>query len=324
MARLRDVPVVLGSVGLVPFAKRVWGQVSEDSLLTWAAALAYSWLFAVFPFLIFVLALVPYLPERMKESTEAGIKTMVRQSLPKQANSEILPNIETSVEGLVDQPRGALLYLGIIAAVWAASGGMAMTMSAMDRCYELKTARPWWKQRLLALGLTLAAALLILAVVVLLPIGTAVRDWVTSPKHQYIHPNNRLLIVFNVLRWALAVVFMITLLMLIYHFGPAVKHHLRWITPGAVFSIVVWVLLGLLFRLYVERFGNYDKTYGTVGGVAILLLFFYVDAVVLLIGAEINSEIDFEVLKVRRGTSDFRPAEQEEEQQDAAPAAGNA
>jgi hypothetical protein len=95
----------------------------------------------------------------------------------------------------------------------------------------------------------------------------------------------------------------------LYHFGPAVKHRFHWITPGAVFCILVWVALGLVFKLYVERFVNYNKTYGTVGGAAVMLLFFYIDAAVLLWGAEINSEIDFEVLKVQRGSRNFLPAE---------------
>jgi uncharacterized BrkB/YihY/UPF0761 family membrane protein len=91
-----------------------------------------------------------------------------------------------------------------------------------------------------------------------------------------------------------------------------VKHRFHWVTPGAVFSILVWVLLGLAFRYYIERFANFNKTYGTVGGAAVMLLVFYIDAAVLLWGAEINSEIDFEVLKVKRGQRNFIPAEAEE------------
>jgi membrane protein len=93
-----------------------------------------------------------------------------------------------------------------------------------------------------------------------------------------------------------------------------VKHRFRWITPGSVFTICTWVVLGFAFRFYVDRYGKYDKTYGSVAGVAILLLVFYIDAVVLLIGAEINSEIDFEVLKLKRGTRDFMGAEDEPQQ----------
>jgi membrane protein len=201
-----------------------------------------------------------------------------------------------------------LTLFGLGVAIWAASGGMSMTMAALDKCYELEAGRPFYKQRPLAVLLTIVVAALILAVVVLLPIGTALKTWLIQ--REYITASDVVWIVlFDIVRWLLALLFMVTSLMLIYHFGPSVKHRFHWITPGATFCLVVWLLLGLAFRLYVAKFGSYEKTYGTVGGVAILLLFFYIDALVLLVGAEINSEIDFEVLKVKRGTRDFRPAE---------------
>ncbi len=101
---------------------------------------------------------------------------------------------------------------------------------------------------------------------------------------------------------------MITTVAVIYYFGINIRQRFNALSPGAIFTIGVWLILGIAFRIYVDRFAlrSYDRTYGTVGGVCILLLFFYIDAVVLLIGAEINSEIDFEVLGVERGTRDFR------------------
>ena len=303
MARLKDVPKVIRSVGAIGFTKRVWGQIVEDNLFTWACALAYSWLFAVFPFLIFVLSLLPYLPEMAKAHAKDEINHFVHQ-LPAQAADTIWKNVES----VLNHPKQGLLIVGLGIAVWAASGGMAMTMGAMDKCYELEVGRPFYKQRPLALLLTLSVASLILAVLVLLPIGTLVRNW--AIQYEYLkRADMALVVVFDVVRYALALLFMISSLTLVYHFGPSAKHNFHWLTPGAVFCIVVWLLLGLVFRTYVSKFGRYEQTYGTVGGVAILLLFFYVDALVLLIGAEINSEIDFEVLKVKRGTRDFRPAE---------------
>jgi len=182
-------------------------------------------------------------------------------------------------------------------------------MAALDKCYELEKGRAFYKQRPLAVLLTVMVAALILAVVVLLPVGTAVRTWLIH-RGLVTESNIGWVVLFDLVRWMLALLFMVSALTLIYHLGPSVKHHFHWLTPGAAFCLVVWVVLGLVFKLYVEKFGKYDQTYGTVGGVAVLLLFFYIDALVLLIGAEINSEIDFEVLKVKRGTRDFRPAEE--------------
>jgi membrane protein len=317
MARLSDVPKVISSVGAFGFARRVWGQVVEDNLFTWASALAYSWLFAVFPFMIFVLSLLPYLPERFKGQAEKEIDQFVHQ-LPDQAAETIWQN----VNNVLHKPKGGLLIVGLGVAVWAASGGMATTMAALDKCYELEQGRPFYKQRPLALLLTLVVATLMMLVLVLLPVGTAVRTW--AIKHEYVTDTNLALVVmFDLARWLLALLFMVSALTVVYHFGPSVKHKFHWLTPGALFCLVVWVILGLSFRAYVERFGKYEQTYGTVGGVAILLLFFYVDALVLLIGAEINSELDFEVLKVKRGTRDFRPAETVTEAHPEGPAAAS-
>jgi membrane protein len=293
MARLRDVPHVLRTVGVVGFVRRVWKQGSDDQLMTWAAALAYSWLFAVFPFFIFLMTLVPFL-------------------FPTQAAETLWNNLH---QHLLNPPPGSLWLRvgGIAVALWAASGGMAMTMNALDKCYELKEGRAFHRHRFLAMVLTVTVATLVLMVVLLLPVGGVVKDWIIRQELPGLHKGSPWMVAFDVARWALALPFMVSILTVLYHWGPNVRHRFHWVTPGAVFSIVVWVGLGLAFKLYLERFVNYNKTYGTVGGAAVLLLFFYIDAAVLLWGAEINSEIDFEVLKVRRGTRDFLPAEAEAE-----------
>jgi membrane protein len=307
MAQLRDVPHVLRTVGVFGFVRRVWKQGSDDQLMTWAAALAYSWLFAVFPFFIFLMTLVPYLPLSTKDAVRTELRDIVYLS-PTPAADALWSNVETHL--LNPTPGSVWLRVGgLVLALWAASGGMAMTMNALDKCYELKEGRAFHRHRSLAMALTVVIATLVLLVVVLLPVGGVVKAWIIAQQWPGLHKGSPWLIAFDVARWALAVPFMVSILTVLYHWGPNVRHRFHWVTPGAVFSIVVWVTLGLAFKLYLERFLNYNKTYGTVGGAAVLLLFFYIDAAVLLWGAEINSEIDFEVLKVRRGTRDFLPAE---------------
>lgn len=310
MARLSDVPKLFQSIGPLEFARRVWGQINDDNLFAWAAALAYSWLFAVFPFLLFLLSLIPYLPKDRRDEVQRNVRHFLMQWLPHEAARTLRENIEGNINNLLHQSKGLLLYTGLLIALWAASGGMASTMAALDRCYELDRGRPFYRQRLLAIAMTVVVMILLLSVGALLPVGSAVRAWVVA--RNLLDANHPLLMVFDIARWVLALLFMFLVLALIYYKGPSVKHHFYWVTPGAVFCVVVWLLLGLGFRMYIDRIGGrgYDRTYGAVGGVAILLLLFYLDALVLLIGAEINSEIDFEVLKVRRGTRDFRKAEE--------------
>jgi membrane protein len=296
MARLRDIQPVLRSFGAWAFVKRVIQQVSEDNVLVWASALAYSWLFAIFPFLIFLLTLVPYLPAHMRDSADRTVEDFMTDMLG-DASSTINDNLAS----VIHQPRRGLLGIGLIVSVWAASSGMSMTMAALDQCYDIRKGRPYYRQRPMAIALTIVVAICILAVLVLLPIGYGVQRWLwhrglmTTP----------LAIGFNIARYALAVMLMFAVLAVMYYFGPSIRQRFILITPGAAFSIIVWLLLDLLFRFYLTHFARYDQTYGTVGGAAILLLFFYIDAVVLLVGAEINSEIDFQTLGVPQGTRDF-------------------
>jgi membrane protein len=308
MARLYDVARVMRSVGPIPFVRRVWAEVNKDNLFTWAAALAYSWLFAIFPFFIFLLALIPHLPARVTGHAIEQVHIFVKE-LPPEAAELLWNNIDKNVQVMLQQTTGPLLVLGLVVALWSASGGVSNTMSALDRCYELDRGRPFWKHRLMALCLTIVVAIMLLLVIVLLPIATLVKVWLE--KAADLSDFAPWLVAFDMARWTASLILMFGVLSLMYYFGPAVKHHFSAVTPGAVFVVTVWVVLGLGFRFYIINMGgkSYAKTYGTVGGVAIMLLLFYLDALVLLIGAEINSEIDFEVLKIRRGTRDFRKAE---------------
>ena len=302
MPRVRDFPEAVRRVGWWSFIKRVYSQINEDNLLTWAAAMAYSWLFALFPFLIFLLTLVPYVPIDNKDRLIDEVQRTIKQSLPEDASEPINEQIKV----VLQSERKDLMSTGIILALWAASGGMAMTMSALNTCYEVRETRPFYTARPLALLLTIAVATLILSILVLLPITSGITRFALrylEARGQYFNPI--IVLAWNAARWALALVLMITAIGLVYHFGPGVKKRFHWVTPGALFTIVVWILLGLGVRLYIDKFASasYNATYGAVGGVAILLLVFYLDSLVLLIGAEINSEADFALMSVSATTT---------------------
>lgn len=307
---------MLWSVGPLEFARRIWKEVGDDGVFVWASALAYAWLFAFFPFFIFLLTLLPYLPAKVKAEAEGPLKSAIYY-LPQEGADLVWRNIDN----VIHQPHTGLLSTGILVTIWAASGGMNMTMSALDRCYDVPKMRPFYRQRPLAVALTFVVAILIIAVLILLPVGTAVTNFVVS--RNYIFISSGMLIAWNVARYTLAIVLLLGVLSIIYYFGPGVKQQFRVLTPGAIFTLGVWFLLGFAFRMYVNRYGKYDQTYGTVGGVAILLLFFYIDAVVLLVGAEINSEMDF-ALGVPRGSTDFRKPPLAREPEDLAGEPGRA
>lgn len=303
MARIRDLITVTRHVGPINFAKKIWFEVGDDNLFMQASALAYAWLFAIFPFVIFVLTLLPYLPENVKDKAETQLKQMLSENLPKKADI-VLDNVKS----LMNQPKGSLLSMGLLITIWAASGGMAMTMTALDGAFDAEKRRPFYQQRSLAVLLTIVVATLILLVMALLPMGTVAAnlaqkhgsDWLAKLgwNQSLLAP---ILIAWHVIRFSLSFVLLFSILAILYHWGTAAKTRLRFFSPGAVFCVLVWLLLGSLFRFYVDKFGKYEKTYGTVGGVAILLLFFYIDALVLLTGAEINSEVETKMTELNKG-----------------------
>jgi membrane protein len=296
MATLGDVRPVLRSYGIWAFLRRLWQQISEDDIFVWASALAYSWLFSIFPFLILLLSLVPYLPDNAKKSARNAISGLITEMLGKEAHT-----INDNIDTVMHQQRNGWLGIGLVVTIWVASGGMAMTMSALNSCYDVKESRGYIKLRALATAMTIGVTLGMLVIIILMPIGSAVEAWLSS-SGTFSMP---LQIAFDAARYFLSLLFALFVLSIIYYFGPNIRQRFRFLSPGAIFSAFVWIFLDVAFRFYVDRYARYDQTYGSVGGAAILLLFFYIDGLVLLIGAEINSEIDFERLGVASGSKDF-------------------
>jgi membrane protein len=296
MARVSDVPKVVKSLGFVEFAKKVWAEVTKDDVFTWGSALAYAWIFAIFPFLIFLLTLAPYLPGNAQER----IVEQSQKIAEKTVGGEAAGPVKQRVNDLVKNQKGGLLSIGLLLALWGASGGMSMTMSALDKAYYVQCTRSFIKQRLVAIGLTVASAVLILSVVFLLPIGTAILE--------FLHLGMVGKVLINIVRYGLALAMLFGVVSMIYYFGPCIKQKYQAVTPGAVFTVVVWILGGIGFAIYVQKFSDFNATYGALGAAIILLLFFYINAVVLLIGAEVNAVIDFETLNVERGATDISQA----------------
>jgi membrane protein len=287
MASLREFIPAVRSIGPLKFVITICKEISKDQLASQAAAVAYAWLFAIFPFLLFLLTLFAYIPQRHMVKPYEEISSTINKVMAKDAAQTVLGNLRE----VMHEPRSGLLSIGLIVTLWIASGGMSMTMSALDTAYDSTKINPFYKQRPVAILLTIIVMVLIAIVLILLPIGTAIEDWLASTQ---LIPG-RVLWLLTFARYLLAILLMLSILALLYTFGTRVRHRFSFLTPGAIFTVLVWVILGESFRFYVDRFGRYQKTYGAVGGVTILLLFFYLDALVLLIGAEINNLVNHAV-----------------------------
>src|SRR2546422_371146 len=272
---------VLGGLTLWELGRRRWQEIQEDDILDRAASLSYYFLFALFPTLLFLATLLGLLPgpDLMKTLMDyvAGV-------LPGDAASLVHRTLDEVVRGA----SGGLLSLGVLAALWAASNGTASIIIALNVAYGITHQRPWWRQRLVAVALTVALSALTLTALLLLVfgerIGEAVAGWVgLGPLFT---------LVWNVLRWPAAIVFALTGITLVYYLAPTARHRWRWVTPGSVFALVAWLTMCVGLRLYVRYFGDYNATYGSIGGVILLMLWLYLSGVALLVGAEIDSAVE--------------------------------
>lgn len=304
MASLSDLTKVTRRLGVWAVAKGLWHEVDKDDVFVWAAALAYSWLLAIFPFLIFLITLLPYIPKTQKEQVLGGIQQFLHK-LPAETATLLQSYVDETIGRVLTQTHGGLMSLGLLLTVWAASGGMSQTMYALDRCYDLKTRpRPFYKQRPIAVLLTIVAATLMLVVLILLPIGSLI----IALAWKYSHLPDALRPLIDTGRWTLAVLLMMITLNVVYFFGTRVKQRYRFITPGSAFCVIMWIVMGLGFRLYIDQFAvkGYNKTYGAVGGVVILLFLMYLAAVCLLLGAEVNSLVDQRMQEIQPRESDLQ------------------
>jgi membrane protein len=274
-------PWNLGGLSVRELGSRVWYEISKDEVLDRAAALAYYFLFALFPTLLFLTALLGMLP--LSGLMERLIQ-YVDQALPGDAASIVQKTLAEIQAGT----RGGLLSIGALAALWAASSGMSSVMTALSVAYDVEDPRPWWKRRLIAILLTVGFSLFILSALLLLVFGPRIGEAVAA----WFGLGELFTLVWNIVSVPLVMFLVLVGIALVYYFAPSVKQHWHWVTPGSAVGLVLWLAVSFGLRQYVTHFGNYSATYGSIGGVILLMLWLYLTGAVLLIGAEINAEIE--------------------------------
>ena len=272
-----------GLRGLGPWTvlKRSVKDFLDDKMMTYAAALAYQVLFAIFPFVIFLVALLGFL------NLSDFFDWLLQQAqvvLPRTA----MASVRQVVDEIRSQDQGGLLSFGIVAAVWVASAGVRATMDALNVAYDVEETRSAWKRYPLSIIYTLGLAVMIIAATALMLLGSQLIGWLA----QQIGLADWFTTLWSWLHLPVAVVLLMVAVATIYYAGPNVEQPFRLVTPGAVLAVVVWVVASLGFSYYVANFANYQAIYGSLGAVVVLLLYFYLSAAALLFGAEINAIID--------------------------------
>jgi membrane protein len=255
----------------------------EDNLTDWAAALTYYSLLALFPALIAMVSLIGLVGD--PKSTTSKLTEIITELGPESAAETFKGPIESIASNRGTAGLG--LVLGLAAALWSASSYIGAFIRASNVIYETPEGRPFWKLRPLQIVVTLGMIVLL----ALLALGLVLTGPIVNAIARPIGISHTAVTIWNIAKWPVMAAIFVFMVNLLYYVSPNVKvRGFRWVTPGSLVAIVVWVIASALFALYVANFGSYDKTYGTLGGVVVLLVWLWITNMAILFGHQLNAE----------------------------------
>jgi membrane protein len=268
------------AIGWRVLLRRTIVDTLEDDCPGLAAQLAFYFFLAVFPALLFLVSLMAYIP---LGTTIEHTMLRLESILP----TEIVTLIREQIERALAGSRGGLLTLGIAGAIWSSSSAVTAIITALNRAYDLDEWRPWWKRRILAIVLTVALAVFVVFASVLVIGGEGVAEWLA----RQVHASDAFVSVWSGMRWPLAFMLVMLAVDVLYYFAPNTDADWVWVTPGALLATALWLAASSGFRLYLQNFGSYSAVYGAIGTVIVFMLWLYLSGLALLVGAELNAEI---------------------------------
>jgi len=279
------VPMTRRRLGLVDFFKRLAKEIGEDHLAAFAGNLTYKGLFALFPLFVLLLSLLGIFgaPDLL-----TYLLDQARAVLPQDAYSLI----EDQLVGIAgSQAQGAFTVgaiVSILLALWGVSGAFRSIMEAMNVMYEVEEDRPFWKVYGLSIFLSLGVAVLLLSALVLVVFGPEIGGAIANA----VGLGFLFELVWNIAKWPVLLGVVLFAFALVYYFAPDVEQRFKFVSPGSITAVVLWLVFSLLFRLYVESFGSYSATFGSFAGIIILMLYIYYTSFILLVGAQMNQVIE--------------------------------
>ena len=259
---------------------RTYADVVEGHAMQMAAALSYYFVLSLFPALIFLSAVVAYLP--VPDLFNQALALMA-QFLP----ADSMGLVRRVVADVISPNKGTFLSFGILGSLWAASGGFAAAIEALNIAYEVKEDRPFWKTRPLALGLAFMTGALLLVALSVMIVGPRFGEWLAAR----VHLSGLFVLLWPYIHWTIAVGFTILAVEALYFLAPNVKQRFLATLPGAVLAVGCWIGLSYLLGIYFRHFANFNKTYGTLGAAIALMVWLYWTGFAMLVGAELNAEL---------------------------------
>lgn len=274
----------LGGLTWKELSRRVWREFNEDEIMDRSAALSYYFLGSIFPLIFVLFSILGFL---------ATPGSQIRQTILQHA-AMVLPGaadtlVNKTLNEIMNASGGGKISFGIVASIWTATTGVAAVMSALNVVYDIRDTRSYWRFRVIATGLMVAMSVCIVLGLALAVFGGTAAGWVGA----HFNLGSTFMIAWTVIQWVIVVAAMLFAFALLYYFGPNIRdQHWEWVTPGSIVGFVLWLGVSLGLKVYIAHFNTYSATYGSLGVVIILLLWFYVTGMALLLGAEINSEIE--------------------------------
>jgi membrane protein len=271
----------------------VWARTQEDAILDRAAQLSYYFLLALFPLLLFLTTLFGYI-----DGAGSHLRNKLMSYLGDVVPASALQLVVVTIDEVTNARGGGKLSFGLLIALWAASSGVNAMGQALNAAYDVRETRPWWKLRLISMALTVALAVLIISALLIVLYGGRLGHSVAA----LIHQGGAFSVVWRIVQWPICLTSVFTAFSLIYHFAPNVgakprskrlpasDYRRRWLSPGVVVAVVLWLLVSLGFRLYLHFFNSYSATYGSLGALIILMFWFYLTGAAILLGGEVNCE----------------------------------
>lgn len=260
----------------IDFSKKLIKEVKEDRVTGMAAEQAYYYLLALFPLLILLLSILPYL----NIDTQTALDTL-KTFMP----SETMKTIEENIIKILNERNGGLLTFGILGTIWSASNGMNAFIHSMNIAYDVEETRSFIKARLISILLTLGLVFAFIVMLVLPVFGKVLIDLM----EQVVSLPEETQSLFSILRWVIAVAVISSVLAFLYRFAPNKNFPFKHVIPGAITATILWFVISIGFSFYVSNFANYSSTYGSLGGVIVLMLWLYLTGLILMLGGEINA-----------------------------------
>ena len=261
-------------------------DVMRHHVLQVSAALSYYFVLSVFPGLIFLSAVFGSLPFG---NLFNHVLLLMSRLLP----ADTMHIVGSVLSDVLSSHRGTWLSFGMIGTIWVASAGFAALIEALDIAYDAKDDRPYWKSRLLAIGLAAVTGTLLLVALATMIVGPRFGDWLAAR----FDVSAVFAMVWPVLRWAVAITFTVIAVEVVYFLAPNVKQRFGATLPGAIFSVAVWNTLSFLLGIYFSHFADLNRTYGTLAGLIALMTWLYWTSFALLVGAELNAELAKQSMK---------------------------